>query len=1040
MPGYCYIFLCCLLTNLQTVAQQPEDYHFINFGIKDGIPEKYIYSAAQDNRGYMWFGTGTGLYRYDGHSFKQFRSMADRPGRTIGNILQAVYKDAGGILWLGSLNALQWYNPEKNIFWSPDYRHPAIKKLADANINGINAGAEGRMWLSTGLNYFYRFNQQDSSFTSLAAAYPANASATTISVYETEGSVYAVHAEGVYIFSVTGKFNRFIPFSAADISNSCFVKEDHTIWLTTLANGLNKFNITGNNIERVLPSNNDLLKNNLFCIARSSASDFFIGGYALHLANTATGSCKTFSSASSINEYNLAANKIASLFFDREHNLWLCSFSGLSMLPWQNNQIKTIALEDHITGAATEPQDVFSIPGTEDLLISNTNASGILYYQAATGHITTIYNSYAEAATDKNINALITAPDSSIFLSDGIRFFKYLTNDKKIILYSLKDQNGNPVINAGKSIFDQQGNIYIASRKNGFYKWHYPSGKVRHYNKWDIDSRETAKSDNELTPCLTDSKQNIWFTSKDGVYRFDHATEKYEHYTNHENESTPLMGAAAYIAEDKLQHYWIATLANGLYELYFEKGKTVLKNYTRNSGIGLPADYCWAIKQNPADSSLWVSNIAGLVKFDPVTKRVLTILNQQNGLAANDGGYSFGFVSNRRLAQLYFGYMNIINLGQYKENRLLPQVFFNSVKVLDREYATQKENIQKKLLLEHNENFFQFEFTALVFNNANKNQYAYQLENIDSGWIFSGQKNTVTYSGLKPGSYSFRVKAANSDGYWGKESVVNIIIQPPFYTSWWFILMMTAISGAVIFGWNRYKINQAKKEERLKSTFRQLIAETEMKALRAQMNPHFIFNSLNSIQKYILKNDHFAASQYLTKFSRLIRLILDHSNQSNIILSSELDMLRLYIEMESLRFDDSFEYDIQIANSINSETITIPSMLIQPYVENAIWHGLLHKEEKGKLTVDFSTDNNGNIQVSIEDNGIGREKAAELKSKQVLKKKSFGMQITEARIAVINRIYNINATSKVIDLKDAAGNAAGTKVMLHIPPQPITTK
>jgi LytS/YehU family sensor histidine kinase len=325
-----------------------------------------------------------------------------------------------------------------------------------------------------------------------------------------------------------------------------------------------------------------------------------------------------------------------------------------------------------------------------------------------------------------------------------------------------------------------------------------------------------------------------------------------------------------------------------------------------------------------------------------------------------------------------------------------------------------------------------------VFNNANQNQYAYMLEGAEKNWVFSGQVNTATYSGLKPGTYTFKVKAANNDGLWGDETVLKIIINPPIYARWWFIALLALLAGAAVYAWNRFRINQTRKEEKLKAVFQQQIAETEMKALRAQMNPHFIFNSLNSIQKYILKNEHFEASQYLTKFSRLIRLILDHSNQNTVLLSSELEMLKLYIEMESLRFDNKFDYAIITSDNLQPDTVEIPSMLIQPYVENAIWHGLLHKESKGKLTVSFNRDAESKLIVTVEDNGIGREKAAELKSKQVLKKKSYGMQITEDRIAIINRIQKIHATAAVIDVKDVNHEAAGTRVLLHIPLKNLT--
>ncbi len=227
-----------------------------------------------------------------------------------------------------------------------------------------------------------------------------------------------------------------------------------------------------------------------------------------------------------------------------------------------------------------------------------------------------------------------------------------------------------------------------------------------------------------------------------------------------------------------------------------------------------------------------------------------------------------------------------------------------------------------------------------------------------------------------------------------------------------------------------------KKQQELLITSQQL-ETAKLDALRSQMNPHFIFNSLNSIENFVLKNDRFQASQYLTKFSRLIRLILDHSNQNTILIRSEIDLLKLYIEMESLRFENKFVYEILGHDIVQADTTEIPSMLIQPYIENAIWHGLLHKETKGRLLLHFKMVGIKRLQVIIEDNGIGRQKAMELKSKQVLKKKSYGMQITADRIDIINRIQQMNASVLIEDLKDTAGNAAGTKVIIEIPLQPL---
>jgi putative methionine-R-sulfoxide reductase with GAF domain/streptogramin lyase len=211
------------------------------------------------------------------------------------------------------------------------------------------------------------------------------------------------------------------------------------------------------------------------------------------------------------------------------------------------------------------------------------------------------------------------------------------------------------------------------------------------------------------------------------------------------------------------------------------------------------------------------------------------------------------------------------------------------------------------------------------------------------------------------------------------------------------------------------------------------MAEVEMQALRAQMNPHFIFNCLNSINRYIVKSDQATASRYLTRFSKLIRLILDNSNSKNILLSNELEALGLYIEMEALRFDKKFAYDIHVARNINKDGIEVPPLIIQPYVENAIWHGLLQKEEQGHLQVNISMKNEGMLECVIEDNGIGRERSKELKSKSATSRKSLGMKLTEDRLAILNKHTELNASVEIHDLKSDSGVALGTRVTILIP-------
>lgn len=207
--------------------------------------------------------------------------------------------------------------------------------------------------------------------------------------------------------------------------------------------------------------------------------------------------------------------------------------------------------------------------------------------------------------------------------------------------------------------------------------------------------------------------------------------------------------------------------------------------------------------------------------------------------------------------------------------------------------------------------------------------------------------------------------------------------------------------------------------------------ELEMQALRAQMNPHFIFNCLSSINRFILKNESKIASNYLTRFSRLMRLVLMNSQKPLITLEDELQMLGLYLEMERLRFKNSFDYSITFLNVIESDNIFIPPLMFQPFCENAIWHGLMHKEGQGRLDIELSMQDNI-LNCTITDNGVGREKAEEMNSKTAEKEKSMGLKITTERLALLNKEKGLHTFYEIEDLKDENGNAAGTRIILKI--------
>ncbi|MGZ3900912.1 MAG: histidine kinase, partial [Bacteroidia bacterium] len=301
-------------------------------------------------------------------------------------------------------------------------------------------------------------------------------------------------------------------------------------------------------------------------------------------------------------------------------------------------------------------------------------------------------------------------------------------------------------------------------------------------------------------------------------------------------------------------------------------------------------------------------------------------------------------------------------------------------------------------------------------------------------WSQPSAEEYSKYANLAPGKYTFKVKSRNNEGIWDdNETTFSFTILAPFYTKWWFILLVITGVTALVYTIVMIRIRNIKRKQRLDYERKVEMSKIELKALRSQMNPHFIFNSLNSIQHYIFHSKTDEAIKYLSKFARLVRIILNNSNKPTVTVGEDLEALKLYLELEQMRFEDKFDYEVIIDPSVDTDYDIMPPLLTQPYVENAILHGLNPKPGRGKLTISFTSKNNFLI-CTITDNGIGREKAAEIKrTMPVSKHKSLGMQITEDRLKILNEVNNSRLSVTITDLKDADNNSLGTKVELYVP-------
>jgi two-component sensor histidine kinase len=365
----------------------------------------------------------------------------------------------------------------------------------------------------------------------------------------------------------------------------------------------------------------------------------------------------------------------------------------------------------------------------------------------------------------------------------------------------------------------------------------------------------------------------------------------------------------------------------------------------------------------------------------------------------------------------------------YKRNLVETKTLIQNIKVLNEDTI-----IRDGAVFPSDHNTISFYYRGICLTNPDKVLYQRKLEGLDKEWSEPSTEDYIKYSNLAPGQYSFMVRSCNNEGIWNRAEIkFSFRVKSPFYLTWWFLLGSFITIFAGIYTIFMLRIFNYKKKQRLEFERRVEMSRIELKALRSQMNPHFIFNSLNAIQHYIFITKSDEAVKYLNKFARLVRLILNNSDKPTVTVEEDLEALKLYLELEQMRFEDKFEYEIIVDDSVDVDYDIMPPLLMQPYVENAILHGLNPKKEKGKLTISLNSKNNFLI-CTITDNGIGREKAAEIRRTMPFKShKSLGMKITEDRLKILNDINNSQLSVTITDLYDEQNNPVGTRVELYVP-------
>ncbi|MCB4808420.1 histidine kinase [Tamlana sp. 62-3] len=583
-------------------------------------------------------------------------------------------------------------------------------------------------------------------------------------------------------------------------------------------------------------------------------------------------------------------------------------------------------------------------------------------------------------------------------------------------------------INASESFIVNLKSFKIKDAKNTFsvaksfskindstlFYGNYRQGIV--YKKpYSLDYKKELRSSRVKASTVCNNSLFVSYIDGFFVYNLENFESKEIHY----NSNNLIVNV---IASNNEKIIWLATQHNGLLKLE--------NNTLSKLEIGLPKNlHINNLKYD--DNLLWISSDSGLFQYN-INTTTLKFLSAQDGL--NTAVNNFLILKNKVVVTLPTSfYLLPKHEGLFKSFKTA-RVKIESVKINDRDTL-----LKPTYKLPHDLNKIEIQFNSNGFQANQQVNYKYRVKQLDTSWQ-NIPKNThfVNFNSLANGSYTFELKAKNSSakGY-VYASPITFIISKPFWETYWFYgLVMLSIFGLI---W-LYFINRLKQKEKQrileidKILIDKKITNLRLENLRSQMNPHFIFNALNSIQDYIVSNEKELASSYLVKFSRLIRMYLDYSQQNEITLEEELNALKLYLELEKVRFEDELEYKISVDNQLNTKQIKVPSLFIQPYVENALKHGLLHKLNDRKLHIKAEVIQQNKLRITVEDNGIGREQSEKLKrpNKQ---HKPFATRANQERVYLYKNKLKRDITIITKDLATDKNIPLGTRVIIMMPIQ-----
>lgn len=1038
-------FIPFVLIITPTQAQQDKEYFFQKLTTVNGLSSNDIQYIFRDSRGYVWISTHFGLNRYDGRNIKVYHHDPNNPHSLPSEDVRMIKEDKDGSLWIGADYGLIEFNPvtEQFCYYVHDVNKPGSLVSDHIPVPIVDSG--NNLWVGTekGLQIFDRNHH---SFKTIYGSMTDSLNKNTAPVFgwpllqdKNNNFWFASFNEGLMRFNpVKGEYKFFpVPNKMNYEITDMLIDHEGTFWVVLNRRGLNLFRPETGHFEPIptIKITRYLVFGNIsewkdpaglywltICTSEGLLFYHYPSGNNFLVRYSPANSCSLL-------------DKIPSFVYtDTEGVLWIGTQKGLNIL---DNADQAFHSRSIMQGISPEdrriPGGIETIYEDKDVKMLSFGWSKGLGIYDKEWKLIRFYHGIPPS--DTSMEAM------NIFgIWKDFRRYYWITTDNCLTRFDVEKNmfkifippyDDNKAVNGLKLLRDiipfDSTSFYVRCKTYGLLKFDFIKGEFLQdmiHNDNDPSSLPT----NYIRAVLKDDENRLILVSvNEGIFIYDPSKGTFQTF-NHDpdpsvNEAINNLYFDPFLSGKIL---WLNT-AHGLLKFDMATNKFELFN-SRN---GLASEF---LLSNEVDDSgnVWVAHNAGISRFNPVS-RTFTNYSENNGLVFKEFNHNMRKMADGNIYISDQDRLICFNPAQFKSNQNIPQVHINSVQVENEQHKITIDSIARKkiLTLPHDQALITVDFSVLNLSHPYENKFFFRLDD-DSVW-HKVNEGVVNLFRLTPGHYVLHVTGSNDCGVMNPTGdSLFIRILPPYYQTWWFRFLLVLGVVLLILLIRRRGIKRIRQEERLKTEFNKKLAQAETKALRAQMNPHFIFNSLNSINSFVIEQKHEIASEYLIKFSKLIRLILDNSRNETISIDKELETLKLYVFLESARFDNKFRCNYQIADDVNTSTVMIPPMLLQPFVENAIWHGLMQKEGEGTITVEIKKQDEEFLNISITDDGIGREKAAELKSKSATHK-SHGLKVTSQRIEMMNKINSTGAKVNIVDVKDERGNASGTKVELIIP-------